>query len=452
MLQRGKFRISENMLKRVNALVFYLLFVIAIGLMGWLSNRYEIQWDWTAEGRNSLSEPSRSVLKRLEGMLKIKAFAQENPLLREPIRELIERYQRYSNKVHFEFINPDLEPEMTRRLGITVAGQLLLEYQGRSESLTNIGEEALTNTIQRLALGGERWVGYLTGHGERTLNGRTNHDLGSFGAELERKGYQVRPINLTENPDIPINISLLVIAGPQTDLFSGEIELLKQYIAAGRSLLWLIDPGKQHGLEALAKELGMTILPGTIVDVNAYSLGIKDPAVALITAYPDHPAVGRIDQVTLFPHAAALAVEAPEGWTGLKLLETQPRTWNETGPIKGKIQPDADIGEVAGPLSLAYLLERNVKNRPQRVMVIGDGDFLSNAYLGNGGNLNLGINLVRWLSGDDKLLDIPAKTAPDLTLELSRTWAAILTLGFLVLLPLLLFGSGIAIWWRRRNR
>jgi ABC-type uncharacterized transport system involved in gliding motility auxiliary subunit len=83
--------------------------------------------------------------------------------------------------------------------------------------------------------------------------------------------------------------------------------------------------------------------------------------------------------------------------------------------------------------------------------VVGDGDFLSNSYLGNGGNLDLGLNLVRWLSGDDNLLDIPARTAPDSRLELSRTAGAAIGLGFLFILPLLLIATGLLIWWRRRR-
>lgn len=438
--------------RRINNIAFYLLFFAAAGLIGWLGTRYETQWDWTAGGRNSLSGPSVSLLQRLEGPVSIKCFAPENALLRDPIRELIGRYRRYSDKIELSFINPDLEPELARKLGITVAGELMLEYQGRSETLTDLNEESITNAIQRLVLGGERWVGFLAGHGERAVEGQANFDLGDFGKELEHKGYRVRPLNLAETPDIPANINLLVIPGPRADLMPGEVGILKKYLEQGGNLLWLLDPGPLFGLEPLAEALGLKVLPGTVVDVNAYALGIKDPAVALITAYPDHPAVGSLSQVSLFPHAAGLEAKAPEGWNGSALLETLERTWNETGPLSGQIQHDADAGEKAGPLTIAYLFDRQVKEKGQRVLVMGDGDFLSNAFLGNGGNLNLGVNLIRWLSGDERLLDIPAKTSPDLSFEASQAAGAILALGFLIVLPLALFGAGFLIWWRRRNR
>jgi ABC-type uncharacterized transport system involved in gliding motility auxiliary subunit len=174
--------------------------------------------------------------------------------------------------------------------------------------------------------------------------------------------------------------------------------------------------------------------------------------VALITRYASHPAVKGMDQISLFPHAAALEVKATDDWQAQALLQTLERTWNETGPIAGEIRPDEQAGERPGPLTLGYLLERDHNGKPQKALLLGDGDFLANAYLGNGGNLDLGINLIRWLGGDQQLLDIPAKTAPDLRLEFSRTGGALLALGLLILLPLGLFGSGLFIWWRRRNR
>ncbi|WP_255210745.1 hypothetical protein [Methylogaea oryzae] len=58
--------------------------------------------------------------------------------------------------------------------------------------------------------------------------------------------------------------------------------------------------------------------------------------------------------------------------------------------------------------------------------MLGDGDFLSNTYLGNGGNLNLGLNLVQWLSHNDQLINIPAKTASDAKLELSKSASAVI--------------------------
>ena len=88
----------------------------------------------------------------------------------------------------------------------------------------------------------------------------------------------------------------------------------------------------------------------------------------------------------------------------------------------------------------------------QRIVVIGDGDFLSDTYLGNAGNLSLGLNIVQWLSHDEAALSIRIKSAPDTSLVLGKVAQAVIGLGFLIGLPLLLLLTGLLVWLLRRRR
>ena len=108
-----------------------------------------------------------------------------------------------------------------------------------------------------------------------------------------------------------------------------------------------------------------------------------------------------------------------------------------------------------GPLDFGFALSRlspSPDKSEQRAVVIGDGDFLSNTYLGNGGNRALGERVFNWLLGDDKLVDVPPRGAPDRLLEISQGELNVLSFGFLFGLPLLLLVIGGVIVWRRRRR
>ncbi|HEB97376.1 MAG TPA: hypothetical protein ENI96_13220 [Sedimenticola thiotaurini] len=437
--------------QRLENLLFYLLLAAAIALAGWLGDRYGRAWDWSDSARNSLGSASVQLLQRLDAPLEMVSFAPPDPALRQRIGDILERYRRQRpDLVRIRFVDPARQPQLTRELGIRLAGELRLGYRGRSENLRTLDEEHISNAIQRLLLRGESWIVGLTGHGERRLDGSANHDLGEFGRELERKGYRVQSLNLAESPEIPDNTGLLVIAGPQEDYLPGEVKQIRRYLEQGGNLLWLLDPGPLHGLEPIASRLGLTLLPGTIVDAEAGALGLDDPTVAVVSRYPEQAAVRRFDRITLFPGAAALRVKPGAGWQVAALLQTQARSWNETGPIRGRVRRDPEQGEQAGPLDLGIALTRN-QPRDQRVLLLGDGDFLSNAFLGNAGNLDLGLALVRWLSHNDNLIQIPARTAPDQNLELSRGAGLAIGLGFLILLPLGLLLTGVLIWWRRQR-
>jgi ABC-type uncharacterized transport system involved in gliding motility auxiliary subunit len=452
----------SRLLLRLQSLIFNALFVGIIGLLAWLSTQYVYQVDWTAGGRNTISDDTRQLLGTLVDEVQIIAFAREDELLRKQIQSQIGTYQRFKPDITLEFVNPDTSPERVREQGVTVDGELVVTYQNRSENLTSLSESSITNALLRLSRKGERWIVFLSGHAEGDPHGEANFDLGLFGRELERGGLRIQQVNLAEMV-IPSNTNLLVIASPRVSLLPGEVDHIKAYVEQGGNLLWLAEPGEERGLTALAEQLGIEFLPGTIVDASSQLFGVDNPSIIVVTGYPNQPITREMTAVTVFPEAAALDIRERGSWQAMPLLSTLNRSWTEIGELSGEIQYDADSDERAGPLDLGVALTRSLpadiagesaaeETREQRVVVIGDGDFLSNTYLGNAGNLDLGLNIVNWLSHDEDYMDIRVKSAPDTSLELGRIAQGVIGLGFLIGLPLLLLTAGGVIWLRRRRR
>lgn len=460
---------KTHMELRLQNLLFTLLFLGVVALAAWLSTRYSAQFDWTAAHRHTLSEASVKVLDMLKEPVRVTAYARETKNLRDQISDQVGRYSRRKKDLSLSFVNPDTQPDKVRELGISVDGELVIEYQGRSENVQEANETTLTNALQRLARAKDQRIVFLEGHGERSPSERANHDLGQFGDELGRKGLTVSTVNLGVTPKIPDNTDVLVIASPNANLLPGEVGLIGDWVKQGGNLLWMIDSDNLKGLGPLAQQLGVQVLPGSVVDASTQLFGIDDPTFALVAEYPPHAITYGFQTMTLFPSALALdAVQGNHDFEREALLNTLARSWTETGPIEGKISFDADKGERQGPLHIAYTLTRELKAEPkegekkegaeaakpreQRILVVGDGDFLSNAFLGNGGNLNLGLNVINWLSQNDQFINIPAKTSPDRDLQLTPLASGIIGFGFLIVLPVALIGSGVLIWWRRRQR
>ncbi|PHS72425.1 MAG: ABC transporter [Cycloclasticus sp.] len=442
---------------RLQNVAFTVLFLGTIGLLAWLSTQYVFQSDWTANNRNSLSSPSIQLLTKLELPIEITAYVSENDILRQQISELVAKYSRHKANISLHIINPDMRPDQAREEGITTDGELIIRYKGKREQLQQLNEQALTNTLQRLANSEQRWVVFLTGHGERNPMGQANFDFSLFAKELKNKGINSQTVNLVETPAIARNTSLLVIADPSVALLNGEINIIKEYLDNGRPLLLLTEPNKTPQVQALMRLLGVSLLTGTVVDATTQMFGIDDPTFALVTQYPNHLVTQHLQAMSLFPGAAGLGVESDSAYAAIPILSTLERSWTETDNIEGQIKFDDNTDEQRGPIIIGYALRPkeisgNTSTKQQRIAVIGDADFLSNSFLGNGANLDLGLSLIQWLNHDDSLIDIPAKTALDTSLVITDTWSIVFGFGFLFLLPILFISSGIIIWLKRKKR
>ncbi|MEN8179062.1 MAG: GldG family protein [Pseudomonadota bacterium] len=442
---------TSRWLQRLNDLISPLLMLAVLILGLWLSQLFPIQWDWTHRGNNSLSATSIAVLKRTTGPIDIRVYVAEHPGLHAQISRFLQRYQQHKPDLTFHFVDPARHPNEARRQGISLSGELLLSYLSREERLQRLDEQHLTQAIQRLHQTHTRWIAGLSGHGERSLIGEANHDLGDFGKQLSQQGYQVVELDLASSPSPPENTSLLVIASPLKSLMDGELAQVKNYLNRGKNLLLLVDTDNPTTQQPLLDLLGIQQLPGTIVDANVRELGIDNPAVALVSNYPEHAATRGFDFISLFPQAAALTATESEIWQITPLLQTLGRSWNETGPLMGEIQRNQELGEQSGPLTIGYALQSKGQDREQRILVIGDGDFLSNSFLMNAGNLDLGLALVRWLTTDDHMLGIPTKEPKDRELHLSPLLQGIIGLGWLIVIPSLLLITGGIITWRRNR-
>lgn len=435
---------------RTRAPLLLLLSVVALGY--WLSTRYTIQADWTWRQRGSLTSTSIAVLEQLSGPIAVQAFVRQDKLLRARIEALLERYRRYKPDLVLEYVNPDLHPRMARELGIRSHGQLLVGYDGRSERLDQLSEPAMTALLQRLGTDSKRPLQFLSGHGERAPLGAANFDLGDLGTQLRDQGYDISVINPVADSRPPEPDAVLVIAGPSSDLLGGEIAQIGEHIDRGGNLMWLLDPDPPATLKPLLSALDLQILPGVVVDATTRMFGIEDPAFALITRYPPHPVTKGLEVVTLFPQAVGLETIDSGKWQVIPVLQTLQRSWTETGPVSGQIKYDPADGERAGPITIGVALTRErPEGGEQRILVVGDGDFLANNYLGNGGNLELGLNAIRWLSDNDQGVNVILQTAPDRQLQLSERALVGLSVLFLMVAPLALAGVGVLVWWRRRQ-
>lgn len=438
----------------IRNIAFAALLLAAAAALYQFAARHPMQWDLTQNAINSLETSSVDVLKQLRGEVKLTVYATGQDAsqgdMHKLIREFVALYQRYKQDITLTFIDPVKQPDEARKADIRVNGEMLVEYDGRREHLTMLSEQALTSALLRLAHRKEQLLMYLDGHGERKLEGSANHDLGEFGKRLQQNGFRLGSLNLTLAQDVPVNASALIISQPQIDLLPGEVDKLLRYISGGGNLLWLVDAEPLHGLERLAEKLGLLLTPGIVIDPAAEEMNAP-VTWALGAGYPPHPVTQNFNLITAFPFARAIGYEESKEWRHATLVEAAPRGWVSSRFTQGNKPVFDKNHDVPGPVTVALALQRNINDREQRIVVAGSGSFLANAYSGNGGNADLGVNMVNWLTNEEKLITTQPRAVKDGAISLSKTQLSVISAGFLIAVPVLLMLAGGIMWWRRRS-
>lgn len=447
------FRLSPLLLKNI---AFTALLLVGAIAAYQFAARHPVQWDVTQTKLNSLEPSSVDVLKLLNGEVKITVYATEQDAkqgdLRRLIREFVSIYQRYKNDITLDFVDPVKEPEAMRQAAIQNNGEMVVEYAGRTAHLTSLNEQILSSALLGLAHDKEELLMYLDGHGERKLDGAANHDLGDFGKKLRQNGYRIGSLNLTLAKDVPGNASLLVLTHPQAQIMQGEVDKILRHIDNGGDLLWFIDAEPLRGLEPVAERLGLLLTPGIVIDPAAQEMNV--PANwALSAGYPPHPVTQNFNLITVFPYARSLGGEEENSeWQRGALVEAAPHGWVSRAPFKSGGKPRFDKNlDIPGPFNLAVALQRTVNDKEQRIVVVGGASFLSNAYSGNGGNMDFGINMVNWLTDEEALITIQPRANKDGTVTLSSRALTFISIGSVIVLPLLLLLVGGVQWWWRRS-
>ncbi len=395
--------------------------------------------DLTLGTRAELSAASRAALAAMPESLEVVAHLPASSPLREPVAKFVERYRRAKPTLRLTFDEKQ------------ASGDLEIRYGQRTQRLTQLDERSFTAALLQLARSGERLIGFVAGHGERRFDGEANHDFGKFGEALNARGDKLIALSLAA--PVPEGLALLVLASPSAALLPSEHAHIGRFVADGGALLWFQDPDAL-GVDGLMDALGLLRLPGTIADAGGKALELPDLRFIAVDQYPAHPISRDFTVITLFPKAVALAARPNGAFAASPLLRSGAASWNETGAEPEPVF-DAGANELPGPLDLGFALTRlspGPTRQEQRVVVIGDGDFLANQFLGNGGNREFGLRVVDWLLEDDTTLGLELPRAPDATLALSKRAAAFISVGWLIALPLLLLVGGALTVARRRRR
>lgn len=471
--RQGRFGTGTTLMISIFIGIILLANAISIGN----SHRFDV----TGFSEYTLTSQTREVLTNLDQDVEIiKFFVPDDPTGGASYaNSLLGEYESLTGRLDIRRVDPELHPDQARQHDITGYQQAFFQTYGiPAQTIVFVGnagkrvigleqmlteaEHAFTSAILEVTGVKQKRIFFVSGHGEADI-----YDTSPTGYSLVREGlkdnlFQTAQIDLLETEPVPESVDALILADPRPDfpLTDREIESIQTYLAGGGRLLVLANPDRSAEINRLLGPWGMLVADETVIDPDSFTA----PNI-------DAPSVDRTRNAmgvptTYFPGATAiLSLETTPKYAQLQPLvwttgdayldadfdpSAQPQFDEETdtkgrhmiGALMGTVPPQSEDADEPATIPDDYV--------DTRLVVFGDSDFATNRHFINGGNGDLFLNSVSFLTAGTELISIDRKVLQPRRLIVSPAQDRFILISSMGLLPLLVFVIGGFVWWRRR--
>jgi hypothetical protein len=475
-----------------NASVVTVVGLAVMALLYVAAMEIRVRWDFTEEGRNTLSPDMRAKLALLDAdgeTVQITAFSaqrgHEDASVKDAaLGDLLQEFGTQSTTVDWRLVDFDRERLTAERLGVTeyshvvvqrgearvdIRARDLFRRMGRGEDrrVAFMGETAFARAFSQLHTPKRRVVYVLEGHGERDSEDRGPSGMSDFADALDIERYEVEQLNLLTAgsdgsvPVVPEDAAVLLVAGASVALASHETDALISFASRGGGLMFAVEPDR--AVPDLLVRLGVGV-PGGVAMDEKVMFPFWDRPIPVIRKHGITEGLMASKLSPVLAHVAPLSLNQPLP-TGVKassVLVTSRRGWIERGGELVAGAPRFDEGiDGKGPVDMAVALELRpgsdwvrAGKPPARVLVIGDSDFLGNhLFIDGPGNSTLALDAVHWLAGADlRVASVGARRQKTRRLAISKNQLETLRWVSLGVLPVLVGLFGFAVRFGRRGR
>jgi ABC-type uncharacterized transport system involved in gliding motility auxiliary subunit len=473
----------KNILRVFSIFIGSLVF---LAISHYAANSITLRWDVTESKQHTLSENTIEFISTLDKEVELTVLYVGSPP--KYLQDLLNEYERLSaDLITTKIVDPIDNISFAAKFGNVVSGKehKVIVQAGNAQSgkirrdvdFTNtpLTEEKLTNAIARASRSLTQ-VYFLKGHSEYSLTSDSNIGLTTFKQLLADNNIQSKSLMLGITQAIPTDCDVLIIAGPRTELTKQEEMLIVDYLKSGGDALFLIEHAlmtvpdqpltaeqqKQNpSLNSIINQWGLNIQSDIVVDLtNHVGDDVGSPATK---NYQPHKAITQNLDYTFYVRPRSIRVlEQRRSIIKLAAIASttsKEQSWAETNRSLN-IQFDQGI-DTPGPVPFSYVVleehpnnsktgnKEKSKTSDTRIIIFTDADFLTNVYINQYSNAQMGLNIVKWLAELDYQV-FPSSTQIKverlhLTSKQKRQVIVIL-----FLLPFFFVIAGLIVWLRSK--
>ncbi len=452
------------------------LSLVTVAALSYVANERDVKRDLSYFRTTEPSETTLRMVRDVDEPVQVHLFYPDVNEVLDALRPYFETLDEASDALTVVQHDHALAAELAREHRVRGNGFVLLtrgEGEGQQAESFEVGLELDTARRRLRTLDGlfqqhfaqlttrPRELYLTTGHRERAatpLEGDpSDQRLGELIDALSRANIQHRDLGPAQGLGnrVPEGAPAVAVIGPREPFLPEEAESLARYVGEGGRLLVFVDPDVDHGLGPLLSRLGVRLRDGVLHSETSFVRRGAPPAnrrIVYSNTYSAHPTVTLANRfrsrvATVFMAGGALVRDEAGALEGASVTFPLRATSGYWLDVDGDHEQGASEPAEAFNMIAAVTVPTE-GSEEGRAVVVADGDFITDGWIGNRGNAFVLMDSVNWLVGEETVLG-PTQSEEDVPIEIRAEDDAVWFYGSAFGLPLPLIVLGV--WLQTRG-
>lgn len=475
-----KFLHSRNLKYGSNSVILVVAVVVIAVLVNLLVGMADLKLDLTPNKLFSLSDVTKKQLKDLKQEVQIIGLFDDGKIGAsddyKEVTDLLGLYEKNSN-IKVKYVDPDknpgilneLDPDDTMDLSSasfvvksTVNGKekkkkldyydlFTTDYTENYEQYKtgSTAEQGFTGAIKYVTAEVTPVVYFTEGHNEINVDSEYEN-LKYF---LDKNNYLVKKLNLLTTDKIPEDAELVIVASPKNDITIGERDVLETYLKNGGKAVFMFDylenDPSYDQLNNLLSTYNVAVNYDKVKETNSNN-HLPNDEYTIVLDVPSN---------SIIPQAFNTLINNSRSISILKNTKEYIKTTSLMSTSDGAVgeMVNKSRGEdLKGPLDIAVAVENQGGTKTSKILVMGNASFISNSAADAYGqyynySITFFLQAMSWMIDKTDEIIVPAKENVNNAIQITQLQSSMMGGVLIVIFPLLILGSGLMVYLRRRH-
>lgn len=426
--------------------------------------------DMSGKNLYNISTETENIVKGLDKTVDIYFIAQ-SANKDEIIDQMLQRYASISGNINYTIQDPAKNPNFASQYTddpveensvIVVCGdksryvaysdiyKTEMDYSSYSQTSEFDGENCITSAISYVTSDDNDRIYCTTGHGEVELDTEFSDMLANRNAEQES-------LSLVNSEGVPDDADCVIINEPQSDLSEQDVTMLEEYRNKGGNIIVISGyTGQDYtNLNKLLSGYGCSLEKDLVLE-GSLSNCVQGLNYYLVPNIASHEITDPLRDENYFVLTPmSVNIKSVDGSSALMtpIFTTSSEAYIKTDTASAQTLEKTDADPV-GTYTTGAISTLTNDGKTSKLLLISSSGFLTQQanMIVSGGNGDLFLNAVSWMTGREDSIAIHAKSLANETIYVPDSTSGVLSFVTIFLIPAIVIAAGIYILIKRRRR